>query len=163
MQRNNFMMFLIIGSLAYFAGALYLSYFPQPISNIFLSPGEANIISFNLPIGLLIVSILALGIFIVYEITKEKNRKRKKFTKLFMGSLLLIGVISAMLSVPQLVDLWVNKNTAGIYPAPLGAYLITGFIWLGYAIAHRNKILIITYSVWILLQVFTLLGIFLFS
>jgi uncharacterized protein with PQ loop repeat len=163
MQKQKiFTLFLFLAVATYFLGGLYLSYFPQQ-EVTYLSPGEDGITKFNLPTGLLTISALSLGGFIFYGIIKERKKKKKNFSKLFKNSLYIIGIATAILTIPTLVNIWFFKDATGIHPAPWGAYLIGGFIWLGYAIVKKHKPLIITYAIWIPLEIFILLGIFLYG
>ncbi|MFW5746020.1 MAG: SemiSWEET family transporter [Nanoarchaeota archaeon] len=68
-----------------------------------------------------------------------------------------------IMTIPQLCKIWVEKNAAGVSAVSWIAYLVTAFFWLTYGIMHKEKPIIFTYSGWIIIEVFIIIGTFVYG
>jgi uncharacterized protein with PQ loop repeat len=72
------------------------------------------------------------------------------------------GVFGPIMTIPQILKIWATGNAAGVSAASWIGYLITAIVWFIYGIAHREKPIIVTYAIWILMDAMIILGVALF-
>ena len=87
-----------------------------------------------------------------------KKRKREAVDFLFY----LIGGVMILLTIPQLINIWFLKQTAGVPMITWASYLVGAVAWLIYGVFHNQKPIIILYSFWILLDLLIVLGLILY-
>jgi len=84
--------------------------------------------------------------------------------KLLIDKLVYAARIAApILTVPQVLKIWIGKSAAGVSALTWGTYTITAVIWLAYGIAHKNKPIIISYGLWIVLELLIVIGTILYG
>ncbi|MCA9459746.1 MAG: hypothetical protein KC550_04325, partial [Nanoarchaeota archaeon] len=71
----------------------------------------------------------------------------------------VVGISGPIMTMPQLFKIWVEKDASGISLISWSWYLLTAIVWLVYAITHKEKPLIITNSLWIIVEIFIVIGI----
>lgn len=81
------------------------------------------------------------------------------WTRVLNRLVLFAGVFSPMMTVPQVVKIWLDKNAAGVSLASWIAYLIAAIIWLTYGLYYRNRPLIVAYLLWLNLSLIIIVGI----
>ncbi len=72
-----------------------------------------------------------------------------------------VGIFGPVMTLPQLKKIWLDNNTAGISAISWGAYTITSSFWLCYGIMHKEKPIIITSAIWIILDILIVIGVIL--
>jgi len=87
----------------------------------------------------------------------------KKWDKYLTPIIYFFGIFGQLMTVPQITKIWVYQSAAGVSLISWIAYLITAFFWLFYGIVHKSKPIIITYTIWILLQLMIVIGIVLYG
>lgn len=70
----------------------------------------------------------------------------------------VIGILGLVMTLPQVVEIWVYHNAAGVSALSWGSYFIFSIFWLVYALAHRARVLIFTQSLWVLLNAIVAVG-----
>jgi uncharacterized protein with PQ loop repeat len=80
------------------------------------------------------------------------------FKKFLDKAIYAIGVIGPVMTIPQITKIWIDKNAAGVSVISWTAYLVTAFFWLVYGVFHKEKPIIITYAIWIFLDLFIIIG-----
>jgi len=70
----------------------------------------------------------------------------------------VVGIAGPIMTIPQLWKIWVEKNAAGVSVLSWAGYLIAAVFWLIYGIVHKEKPIIVTYVLWILLEAMIVLG-----
>jgi len=93
----------------------------------------------------------------------EKYPHPDKFKRIMDKLIYVVGVVGPIMTIPQLMKIWIDKNASGVSAISWGAYLITAIFWLVYAILHKEKPLILTYSLWIVLEALILIGTLLYG
>ena len=63
-----------------------------------------------------------------------------------------------IMTLPQIAEIWLYKNAAGVSTISWVAYLIVAFFWLGYGILHRDKPIICANLIWIFLDIIIVAG-----
>lgn len=92
---------------------------------------------------------------------RNKDYPHKDKWKRIMDRLIyVVGIVGPIMTIPQLLKIWVEQNASGVSVSSWIAYAICSFFWLIYGIMHKEKPIIITYALWIILDVFIIIGIF---
>ncbi len=71
-----------------------------------------------------------------------------------------VGISGPIMAIPQLYNIWTEKNISGVSPITWFAFLFIAMFWIAYGIMHKTKPIIITYSGWIVIDILILIGIF---
>ncbi len=70
-----------------------------------------------------------------------------------------VGISGPIMTFPQLLKIWVEKDASGVSLISWSWYLMTAFVWLIYAIVYKEKPLIVTYVLWIIIEIFIVIGV----
>lgn len=103
-----------------------------------------------------------------YHVRKRVHENLEKFPsdeprKRFLDKIIyFVGISGPVMTIPQVWEIWSKQDASGVSLISWGWYLLTAFIWLGYAIEHKEKPLIVTYLLWIVIEIFLVLGIILY-
>jgi uncharacterized protein with PQ loop repeat len=73
-----------------------------------------------------------------------------------------VGLSGPVMSIPQLFNIWIERNTRGVSEITWSAFLIIAFFWLTYGILHREKPIIMTYIGWIIIDSLIIAGLMLY-
>jgi uncharacterized protein with PQ loop repeat len=102
----------------------------------------------------------------------RRKRVHKKLEK-YPSSNKLIGLIDKLvyiviatgliMTIPQVFKIWVDKNASGVSIVSWSAYLVISFFWLAYGFVHKEKPIIISNILWILMYFFIILGVWLYG
>ncbi|MFC1691296.1 SemiSWEET family sugar transporter [Nanoarchaeota archaeon] len=85
-----------------------------------------------------------------------------KFKRFMDKAIYVVGVLGPIMTIPQLLKIWVDKNAIGVSLVSWIAYLIGAVFWVVYGIIHKEKPIIITYALWIVLDIFIVAGIIIY-
>ena len=88
----------------------------------------------------------------------EPYPSRKSFRRFLDKFAYVIGALGIILTIPQILKIWVGQDATGVSVIAWIGYMITSSFWLTYAIVHKEKPLIITYSLWILVKLPIVIG-----
>lgn len=95
---------------------------------------------------------------------KRTTKKLKPFptenktAKIFDRIIYPAAMISPIMTIPQIMKIWVEQNAAGVSLLSWSAYTISGIFWLMYGILHKEKPIIFANSMGIFLHIFILSG-----
>jgi uncharacterized protein with PQ loop repeat len=78
----------------------------------------------------------------------HKEKWKKNLDKL----LLVIAVVMPLMTLPQIYKILLFRDASGVSPLTWGLYFIFSIPWLAYGIVHQEKPIIITYSLWLILD-----------
>lgn len=73
------------------------------------------------------------------------------------------GIFGPLMTLPQLFNIWVLKNAEGVSILSWIGLLCGALFWLVYAILHKEKPLILTYSSWIFFEIMIIIGILIYG
>ncbi len=71
-----------------------------------------------------------------------------------------IGVLGPIMTLPQLIEIWVYGNTAGVSALSWGAFGVIAFVWIIYGIMHKEKPIVLSHALWMLFDVLIVIGVF---
>jgi len=83
--------------------------------------------------------------------------------KCFDRSICVVGMISPIMTIPQVWQVWENQSTDGLVSISWITYLVVSCFWLMYGILHHEKPIILINSCWVLVNAAMVIGIYLFS
>jgi uncharacterized protein with PQ loop repeat len=72
-----------------------------------------------------------------------------------------VGILGPLMTIPQVWNIWVLKNASGVSILSWSTYLFVAIVWVLYGIVHKEKPIIVTYAIWIILDILIILGIIL--
>ena len=74
----------------------------------------------------------------------------------------IAGILNPICTLPQLFQIWINKNTEGVSMFTWFSFFIISIIMTLYGFAHKEKPLILMYGFLVLINFFIVLGIFIY-
>ncbi|MBU1132304.1 hypothetical protein KKC32_03615, partial [Patescibacteria group bacterium] len=82
------------------------------------------------------------------------HRRKKTDTSnnaliLFNKFMYVIAIVVPFSTIPQIEKIWVNKSAQNISLFTWATYTFSAACWLVYAIAHKEKVLIINAGLWL--------------
>ena len=99
---------------------------------------------------------------------KEKEKKyfekihSKKGMKQYDRFMIFIGIASPLMTIPQILEIWLNKDAGRVSLITWSIYILSAICWLIYGIIHKSKPLIITEIAWIIVESIVLAGIIIY-
>lgn len=84
------------------------------------------------------------------------------FKNLLDKLVFLVGVFGPIFTIPQIYTIYSTKNSGGVSGLSWSFYFVSSLIWLIYGITHKEKALILTNILWIIINAVILLGIFIY-
>ncbi len=84
------------------------------------------------------------------------NHHRKKITKrdkkhpFFDKMIYFIALVGPIMTIPQIINVWTNKNPEGVSIYTWGSYFIINIIWFYYGYVHRDKTIMFAYTLWMI-------------
>jgi uncharacterized protein with PQ loop repeat len=75
----------------------------------------------------------------------------------------LISVLTMLLTVPQILTIWVGGNAGGVSLVSWASYLFAACLWFVYGIQKRDKTIYLACVGWVLLDVAVVIGVIVHS
>ena len=72
------------------------------------------------------------------------------------------STLSLVFTADQLRIIWIGHNASGVSPLAWFFYTVSSSVWLMYGYVHKEKVLLITHSVWVVMSSLIFLGILLY-
>jgi uncharacterized protein with PQ loop repeat len=89
---------------------------------------------------------------------------RNKKNILFFDRIVMItGVISPIMTIPQLLTIWSQKRAGDVSLYTWGAYLCGSLVWVTYGFLHKQKPIIFSNGLLLIVNAFIVLGILLYK
>lgn len=95
--------------------------------------------------------------------TLEKYPHPEKTKRFFDALVYIAGIATPLFTLPQFLQIWVNQNAGGVSVTTWSAYLIISIIFTIYGFLHKEKPIIVMYLSQAILQIFIVIGIFIYS
>lgn len=98
-----------------------------------------------------------------------KNQKLHDYlhTKSYVRNLdkmvLFVGILSPVMTIPQVWQIWTSKKVEGLNLLTWLAWLVFTLFWLAYGLAHKDKAITWNNFLWLLIHVFVIAGIIVYS
>lgn len=81
-----------------------------------------------------------------------------RFIKRLDGLMYFVGIIGPLVSIPQLIEIYDKRSAEGISVLTWAGYTVMGLFWLAYGVVHREKPIIITQCLWLVMNGAILIG-----
>ena len=86
-----------------------------------------------------------------------------KWKNLMDKFIYVICIFGPVMTIPQILKIWVHKNAAGVSVISWSAYMIVAISWLMYGIVHKERPIIFSNCMWLFLEVFIVSGILVYG
>jgi uncharacterized protein with PQ loop repeat len=101
------------------------------------------------------------------RVEDKKLRKGEPLTQTFWTGVLdvaiyPVGALSLILTLPQVYDVWVLHEVAGVSVITWSMWTISSIVWVLYGIAHRAAAIVFMQICWITLYLLVISGTFIF-
>lgn len=70
----------------------------------------------------------------------------------------IVALVGPLSSVPQIYEIWTERNAAGVSFLTWMLFLFTSLVWLLYGISKRDRPLIISNALWVVGEVIIMVG-----
>lgn len=95
---------------------------------------------------------------------RRKQKAKSVSTHKFLDKIIfLAAVVGPIMTIPQIINIWVQKSTEGVSLYTFGSYLLLNFVWLYYGLVHRDRAIIFAYLMWILANSTVVIGLLLYG
>ncbi len=92
----------------------------------------------------------------------EQYPNPDRFTRLYDGFMYLIGIATPLSSLPQLYEIWVQHNAAGVSFFSWAFFTIASLFWIIYGVIHHEKPIIVSQVLWFVLEGLIAIGILIY-
>lgn len=82
----------------------------------------------------------------------------ERLIKLVDAIMYVVGIVGPFVSIPQLIEIYGKGNAQGISVITWIGYCVLTALWLLYGLVHREKPIIITQALWLIVNVAIVVG-----
>lgn len=75
----------------------------------------------------------------------------------------VIAALSMLSTFDQIHNIWVDHNAAGVSFVTWAFYALSACVWFAYGIIHKEKVIVVTNCVWILLNLAVAVGVLVYQ
>src|SRR5580693_9302406 len=105
-----------------------------------------------------------LGMRHKYERTQRSQKQRKSSYIVFLDKLtFVVGVIGPFTVLPQIYSIFSTKSAAGVSLTTWALIFIVTFPWILYGVAHKDKSIIVSFSLWEVVNLTVVVGVLLYG
>ncbi len=97
------------------------------------------------------------------HIDKQPYPHPDQFKHFVDHAIYIIGVLAPLMGGTQAYKIWSEKTAAGVALPFFAFNIFANIFWLTYGILHREKPIIIMYSLWLIVNIFIVVGTILYS
>ncbi len=96
--------------------------------------------------------------------TAKKAKKKDKYWKIWIDYAIYFFVFAGpLMTLPQVIKIWVEQDATGVSLLSWSSYLVAATFWLIYGIAHKEKPLIFSYIIWIVMEIAIVAGVVMYA
>jgi MtN3 and saliva related transmembrane protein len=81
-----------------------------------------------------------------------------KITVFLERLMIFVAVVGPFANLPQLLKIWIKKKTNGVSMVSWILFSILSLVWLIYGIVKKDKYIIITFGISLILQLLIVIG-----
>jgi uncharacterized protein with PQ loop repeat len=101
-----------------------------------------------------------LGLRHKYERAHNTNSKKQSGYIKFLDRLtFVVGVIGPFTVLPQIYSIYSSHSAAGVSVATWALIFIVTFPWILYGLAHKDKSIIVSFSLWEVVNLAVVVGV----
>jgi MtN3 and saliva related transmembrane protein len=90
---------------------------------------------------------------------RVRQKPAPKTHKLIRQLVLSMAIIEPLMTMPQIYEIWIRHQVAGVSLATWGFYLIAAVIWTLYGFQIKDKPVIISSILWVITEGMVVVGI----
>ena len=75
----------------------------------------------------------------------------------------VLSVVTMLMTVPQVLNIWIDGNAAGVSIMSWSAYLVSACLWLAYGLQKHDKTIYLACLGWIVLDAAIVAGVIVHS
>lgn len=88
----------------------------------------------------------------------EPFPSQKRYLRLLDAVVYVVGILSPILTIPQILDIYIGQDATGVSATSWGAYTLLIIPWVFYGIVHKEKVLIINSVLWLVFNALVFVG-----
>jgi len=73
------------------------------------------------------------------------------------------GILGPLMTLPQLLKIWIGKNAVGVSAISWFAYAVGSSFWIWYGLHHKQKPIVFTYTIFLVIEVLIIIGAFVYG
>ncbi len=89
---------------------------------------------------------------------REPYPARTSALRLLDGVVLVVGILGPIFSIPQILLIYVGQQAAGVSPESWAAWALLDIPWIIYGLVHRERPIVITYTLWLICNTLVFVG-----
>ena len=70
----------------------------------------------------------------------------------------LVGALGPIMTIPQVMKIWVEQNATGVSAISWGAYSLISVFWIIYGIVDRDRPIIFMFIAYFILNILVVVG-----
>lgn len=86
----------------------------------------------------------------------------KRWAREFDKVMIFVGLISPLMAIPQIIDVFVNQDAGRVSGFSWGGNATIDVFWLLYGVSHRSKPLIFSSIFWIVADLLVVIGVIIY-
>lgn len=86
-----------------------------------------------------------------------------KYTQFLDKLTFIMGVIGPFTVLPQIHTIFANHSAAGVSLATWALIFIVTFPWILYGVAHKDKSIIVSFTLWEVVNLAVVIGVLMYS
>lgn len=92
------------------------------------------------------------------ELHKHKKKSSSHLITFIDKTVYIIGLLAVLANIPQLMSIWVTKNTDGVSLVSWIGFLLGSLFWFWYGLLHKEAPIVFMNGLLILVQGIIVLG-----
>ena len=89
---------------------------------------------------------------------KSSRSRNDAFAHVIDKSIYIGSLLGPIMTIPQLKNIWIDHNAAGVSPITWTTYGLVAVLWLTYGLIHKLKPIIVMNSLWIVIDILVVVG-----
>jgi uncharacterized protein with PQ loop repeat len=69
-----------------------------------------------------------------------------------------VALAGPLSSIPQMWEIWMDRDAAGVSFVTWTLFMLTSLVWLSYAIVQKDRPLIISNALWVVVEAIIMVG-----
>ncbi|MFH1586011.1 MAG: SemiSWEET family transporter [archaeon] len=103
-----------------------------------------------------------------YHVRKRIHEKHEpyphpnKWKRLMDKIIYPVAFAGPIMTLPQVYNIWIKKNASGVSIISWSSYLLFSMLWLTYGLMHKEKPIIYSSILWVILELLLVAGLLIY-
>lgn len=97
------------------------------------------------------------------ETMLEAYPHKNKWIRYLDKFLLFVAIIGPLMTLPQILKIYVEQNSAGVSVLSWGLYAFFNIPWIIYGVVHKDKPIVLGYSLWLITNIVVVVGVLIYG